>query len=444
MVKKILFLSLFIIMVLPFVCAENTTLIDSYSYDYVANGTTIYILDQVDSDEMTSITFELDSTPGEYEVSGVLGTTTVEKVFFGDYTNIVTLDFEKVLPGTKKFLLMIYKEDALIAFVTNNELSVDNNVALEVSGDSAIVLNNQIYVDLVVDTSLNISDSKLKIISSKGTVYENIGMTIGNNNQVSYSFAPKEAAEYNLYELDINGYVREINGNIGTYDFAIVKNFAENKTSEGLMISFTSQSNLEKEVIVMNILDEFVYNATVSENSFTIPSSVIVASEINGPYKVIVKADGIDYEFVTQEYTYDMFASEEVVEPVVEEVVIEEVTEKTTSPSGSSQTTSEEETTNETVVEDIVIEEISNESTDVVEEITVEETDINKTEPVVEKESIKDKASNLLTGFSVSDFTDKFQNGKKTLSIIAIAFVLLLVIGFFYVKQRKDAYLYEM
>ena len=417
------------IMLLPFICAENTTTTDSYSYDYIANGTSIKILDQIDSDDKTSIIFEFNSTPGEYEISGVLGIVTTEIKFIGDETNTKTIDFEKVLPGTKKFLLMVYKEDSLIAFITNNELNVTNNMTLDVSGDSSIQLDAKIYISLITDTNLNIEDSKLKIISSKGTIYENVNMTIGNNNKITYIFTPAENAEYNLYELNINDYIREINGSLGTYDFALIKSFSEEKTEDGLKISFVSTCDCEKEITVTSNLDEFVYNSTIDTDSFIIPGKVINESEINGPYKIIIATSGINYEYVTQEYNYNEF------------VTIEE-TESTTGSSGTTNIeivneTTEEITTTENETVDIIETETIIEETEK-SEITTEET--TKTNNV----SVKEKISNLLTGFSISDITNSFKNGKKTITIAGITLLVIAILTIIYVRQRKDAYLYEM
>ncbi|OVE74594.1 hypothetical protein BVX95_01755 [archaeon D22] len=446
MVKKII-LAIILILSVAMIAAENETLEKSYDFDYIAEDTTIEFVSQVDNVDKTVLTYVINSTPGEYSISGGLGTksTQINTIYETD-VNEFTLEFEKLTEGDKEFFLAIYRDDSLIVLLTNKTITVENEVKIAPSYDSTIVNDGKLQVFLTIDTTLELSNSSLILISNGQTI-ESEEANVLSETGVSYTFTPQLSGEYSFYQLDVDGFIKELKGSIGSFDFDIIKNIADEKTEEGLIISFESSCDCEKEVLVLTTEGDYVYQQTITENSILIPSENISSSMLNGPYKVFITADGAQFEYETSEYNYGDFDAQtenETVEEVVEEEIVQE---NQNTGSGSSVSTTEEvlESQNATVEDNQTLNNASeietvNESVEVTEEVTEVENDTVTIEDDVTEQG---EESNKVTGFSISNLTEKISGKTKILGIAALAIIVLLLVYMFVIKGN-DSYLYDM
>ncbi|PLW80374.1 hypothetical protein C0585_02790 [Candidatus Woesearchaeota archaeon] len=439
MVKKISIMMIFIL-ALSFACAENMTndtvedLEETYDFNYLAEGVELTRLSKTDTIDMTIMIYSLGYEPGNYEVSAVLGTVPYETSFYmEDEEAEFTLEFSKVFSGEKEFLLMVYKDDSLVAFLTNETVEVDNGVSLLASVDSLLVNDGQMYVILDMDTTLNTDHAVLKITNSKGSIYESESLEDLGDGKVSFKFYPKENGDYYFYTLEVDGFVKEYDGFLGNYDFDIIKNFDDVQNEEGLLITFESACECEKDISVFTTELELLYQETTSGTDITVPSATIYKSGLNGPYKVIVDVEDKYFEYLTSEYTYGDFEVETEEETIYvgDDEAEDESSGSVIVDSEDVEAEEEEEVTSDENSEDTII---SDEEIEIVEE---EESD----EPSI-IDTTKEKTGNLLTGFATK--LPSFNDSKKTLSIAAIIIALLLVVFFFYTKQKRDSYLYDM
>ncbi|MBR9676296.1 hypothetical protein GOV05_04780 [Candidatus Woesearchaeota archaeon] len=455
MVKKLLVFGLMLILFSTFIVSDShLNLIESYEFDFEEENITLTVDNTNSVEDVTTITFSFSAMPGLYNISSALGdVSNQEEVLFDDYQNSFVVEYQGVLPGQNDLVVKITNDQGALVAFKKFDVLVETDIEVSYDKLSVIVDEDKFYVVLDINTNFDFSTTSLEIISGNGVVYQNIDYSVTNEGKHLFTFMPLENSKYTIFSLSVDDFVLEgKTEEFGPYEFGLITGFSEEKTEEGLMISFVNKCDDDclVEVFVFSTSNEYVYNTTSFDgDAVLIPSETITASMISAPYKIVfVTSEDLVYEYLTQEYDYASFEEEIVEEVIVEEVVDEQTT--TSNGGGSIDVNiSIVEETNETTTEEVIVEEVAD------DEVLIDIEEVNITEDVVispedfqlDKDLESNKTSvftNLATGFANIKIPGVGGLSKELAGLFALLVVIVGVLIFVYIRQQKKFSMYEM
>lgn len=295
MIKYFMVFIIFLLSINIVYSVELDELIELYSYDTNHSDYDLNLISYSEKDN--NITFEIliNATPSEYDLYISLNNSVKNVQINQDYNSqLHEIKFDDILNG--RYDLQIMLEDYVIK---NYKINKTTSFELEVD---IINYYDEFYV-LIKHNLDNVINTKLYIESGSENLYESKTSNQLNSTHIRYRFELYEDSTYNAKNIELDDFDYQLDSYLGKFNFSIVKDIKEEKTDEGLVITF--KSNYDNfNCFLLDEFNELIYNENIKKNKFVIKNKILLNSSLNGPYLVNIYVNNLKFNHITDNYSY--------------------------------------------------------------------------------------------------------------------------------------------